>query len=43
MLQKMLAALAAGSYPDVAYIFGSDLANVARSPKVVDMTDMVTG
>ncbi|MET0135138.1 MAG: ABC transporter substrate-binding protein [Kibdelosporangium sp.] len=41
MLQKVLAALAAGSYPDVAYIFGSDLANVARSPKVVDLTDMV--
>ena len=39
MLQKVLAALASGSYPDVAYIFGSDLANVARSPKVVDMTD----
>ena len=43
MLQKILAALAAGSYPDVAYIFGSDLANVARSPKVVDLTDTVTG
>jgi multiple sugar transport system substrate-binding protein len=38
MLQKVLAALAAGSYPDVAYIFGSDLANIARSPKVVDMS-----
>jgi len=43
MLQKILAALAAGSYPDVAYIFGSDLANVARSPKVVDMNDTVKG
>jgi multiple sugar transport system substrate-binding protein len=43
MLQKILAALAAGSYPDVAYIFGSDLANIARSPKVVDLTDMVNG
>lgn len=42
MLQKVLAALASGSYPDVAYIFGSDLANVARSPKVVDMTDALT-
>jgi multiple sugar transport system substrate-binding protein len=30
MLQKVLAALAAGSYPDIAYIFGSDLASVAR-------------
>jgi multiple sugar transport system substrate-binding protein len=43
MLQKVLAALAAGSYPDVAYIFGSDLANIARSPKVVDMSGVVTG
>ena len=39
MLQKVTAALAAGSYPDVAYIFGSDLASVARSPRVVDLTD----
>ncbi|MFG2551004.1 ABC transporter substrate-binding protein [Streptomyces sp. NPDC048581] len=38
MLQKVTAALAAGSYPDVAYIFGSDLASVARSPRVVDLT-----
>lgn len=41
MLQKVTAALAAGSYPDVAYIFGSDLARVARSPQVVDLTDTV--
>jgi multiple sugar transport system substrate-binding protein len=41
MLEKVLAALAAGSYPDIAYIFGSDLANVARSPQVVDLTDLV--
>ncbi|MFD7933597.1 MULTISPECIES: ABC transporter substrate-binding protein [unclassified Streptomyces] len=40
MLQKVTAALAAGSYPDIAYIFGSDLASVARSPQVVDLTDM---
>ncbi|MEI5101926.1 extracellular solute-binding protein [Streptomyces sp. PmtG] len=38
MLQKVTAALAAGSYPDIAYVFGSDLASVARSPKVVDLT-----
>ncbi|MEV6982522.1 ABC transporter substrate-binding protein [Sphaerisporangium sp. NPDC051017] len=41
MLQKVTAALAAGSYPDIAYIFGSDLANVARSPQVADLTDLV--
>ncbi|MFF7153916.1 extracellular solute-binding protein [Streptomyces sp. NPDC008139] len=38
MLQKVTAALASGSYPDIAYIFGSDLASIARSPKVVDLT-----
>jgi multiple sugar transport system substrate-binding protein len=41
MLQKITAALASGSYPDIAYIFGSDLANVARSPQVVDLTGLV--
>lgn len=41
MLQKVTAALAAGSYPDIAYVFGSDLASVARSPKVVDLTGHV--
>ncbi|NSC20176.1 ABC transporter substrate-binding protein [Streptomyces albus subsp. chlorinus] len=41
MLQKVTAALASGAYPDIAYIFGSDLANVARSPQVVDLTDTV--
>ncbi|MEW2566754.1 ABC transporter substrate-binding protein [Streptomyces sp. NPDC047070] len=38
MLQKITAALASGSFPDIAYIFGSDLASVARSPSVVDLT-----
>ena len=41
MLQKVTAGLPAGNYPDVAYIFGSDLANLARSDKVVDLTDAV--
>ncbi|MFI9030041.1 ABC transporter substrate-binding protein [Streptomyces sp. NPDC053560] len=41
MLQKVTAALAAGAYPDIAYIFGSDLASVARSPQVIDLTSMV--
>lgn len=41
MLQKVTAALASDSPPDIAYIFGSDLPNVARSPKVADLTDMV--
>ena len=30
MLQKITTALASGDYPDIAYIFGSDLANLAR-------------
>ncbi|WP_119286415.1 ABC transporter substrate-binding protein [Streptomyces sp. YIM 130001] len=41
MLQKATAALASGAYPDVAFVFGSDLASVARSPKVVDLTSYV--
>jgi multiple sugar transport system substrate-binding protein len=41
MLQKVTAGLAAGSYPDVAYIFGSDVPNLVRSPKVADLTDAV--
>lgn len=39
MLQKITTALAAEDYPDVAYIFGSDIASVARSPLVVDLTE----
>lgn len=41
MLQKVTAALASGSYPDIAYVFGSDLASIARSPEVVDLTGTV--
>ncbi len=41
MLTKLTAGLAGGSYPDVAYVFGSDLANIARSDKVQDLTDAV--
>jgi multiple sugar transport system substrate-binding protein len=39
MLQKVTAGLQAGNYPDVAYIFGSDLANIAKSDKLLDLTD----
>lgn len=38
MLQKVTAGLAAGSFPDVAYIFGSDLASMTRSPQVADLS-----
>jgi len=41
MRQKITTALASGDYPDIAYIFGSDLANLARSDKVMDLTDKV--
>jgi multiple sugar transport system substrate-binding protein len=41
MVQKVTAALAGGAAPDIAYIFGSDVANLARSPKVADLTDAV--
>lgn len=41
MRQKITTALASGEYPDIAYIFGSDLANLARSNKVMDLTDKV--
>jgi multiple sugar transport system substrate-binding protein len=39
MLQKVTAGLQAGSYPDIAYIYGSDLANLAKSDKLLDLTD----
>lgn len=41
MLTKLTAGLAGGAYPDVAYVFGSDLANIARSDKVQDLTTAV--
>ncbi|WP_432196557.1 extracellular solute-binding protein [Streptomyces sp. bgisy027] len=41
MLQKVTAGLASGSVPDIAYIFGSDLASVARSPQLADLTQFV--
>jgi multiple sugar transport system substrate-binding protein len=37
MLQKITTALSAGEYPDIAYIFGPDIASVARSPKVANL------
>jgi multiple sugar transport system substrate-binding protein len=41
MLQKVTTGLQAGNVPDVAYIFGSDLANLSRSDKVQDLSDAV--
>ncbi len=39
MLQKVTAGLQAGNYPDIAYIYGSDLANLAGSEELVDLTE----
>jgi multiple sugar transport system substrate-binding protein len=41
MLAKVTTAIAAGTYPDVAYLFGSWAANIASSDKVVDLTQRV--
>ncbi|SFJ41037.1 carbohydrate ABC transporter substrate-binding protein, CUT1 family [Streptosporangium canum] len=41
MLPKITAALASDAYPDIAYLYGSWAANVARSPKVADLSEHV--
>jgi len=38
MLQKITTALSSGQYPDVAYIFGPDIASLARSKAVADLS-----
>jgi multiple sugar transport system substrate-binding protein len=40
-LQKLLTALAAGKAPDMMYQYGSSLANLARSPKIVTIGDLI--
>ena len=37
----MLTAIRAGSYPDIAYLYGSWAANMATQPKVVDLTPLI--
>jgi multiple sugar transport system substrate-binding protein len=39
MLQKVTAGIQAGNYPDIAYIYGSDLANLAAGDTLVDLTE----
>ncbi len=39
-LQKVLTAIRGGSYPDIAYLYGSWAANIARSDKAVDLTSL---
>ena len=41
-LQKVLTAIAGGKYPDIAYLYGSWAANIAKSPKTLDLTHRVT-
>lgn len=41
LYSKTTAALAGGKYPDVVYQFGPNVANLARSPKALDLTDAV--
>ena len=41
MLQKVTAGLQADNYPDIAYIYGSDLANLAGSEKLLDLSDAI--
>jgi multiple sugar transport system substrate-binding protein len=40
-LQKVVAGFTAGNYPDVAYQYGSSAAQLAKQPKLVDLTDKV--
>ncbi len=41
MLQKVTAGLQADNYPDIAYIYGSDLANLAGGEQLLDLTEAI--
>ncbi|MGN6378107.1 MAG: ABC transporter substrate-binding protein [Gaiellales bacterium] len=40
-LNKVLTAIRAGSYPDIVYLYGSWAANVAQTPRAVDLKPMI--
>ena len=40
-LQKVLTAISGGKYPDIAFLFGSEAANIAKSSKTLDLTKRV--
>ena len=40
-LQKTLTAIAGGKPPDITYLFGSWMANIVKSPKVVLLNDLI--
>jgi multiple sugar transport system substrate-binding protein len=41
LLPKVTTAIAAGTYPDIAYIYGSYAANIAQSGKTVNLADRI--
>jgi multiple sugar transport system substrate-binding protein len=41
VLQKTVAGFTAGNYPDMAYQYGSSVAQLVRQPKLVDLTKVV--
>lgn len=41
MLQKVTAGLQADNYPDIAYIYGSDLANLAKGDQLMNLSDAI--
>jgi multiple sugar transport system substrate-binding protein len=40
-LQKVLTAIAGGKPPDISYLYGSWAANIAKSPKTVDLSEFI--
>jgi multiple sugar transport system substrate-binding protein len=42
LLPKVTTAIAAGTYPDVAYIYGSYAANIAQSDKTVNLANRIS-
>jgi multiple sugar transport system substrate-binding protein len=40
-LQHVLTAIRGGSYPDIAYLYGSWAANIAQSPTAVDLSTLI--
>ena len=38
MVQKLQAVIGSDNYPDIAYVYGSDVPNVSQSSKVVDIS-----
>src|SRR3954452_12257553 len=40
-LAKTLTSLTAGNFPDIVYLFGSDMPTIARNPKIVTWDDYI--